>query len=127
LVTGAVDGALDRFGYGRIVNVTSITGSHGGPSMIVYAAANGAVQAFAAGLANDVAEFGVTVNCVAPGAVDTPRQRRRSPELRAERAAAIPMRRFAHPAEVAAAIAYFCSPEAAYVTGEVLLIDGGMP
>jgi NAD(P)-dependent dehydrogenase (short-subunit alcohol dehydrogenase family) len=114
-------------GYGRIVNVTSITGSFGGPQMNVYGAANGAIQAFSAGLAKDVAPHGITVNCVAPGAVDTPRQRRRSAELRAEREAAIPVGRFASPKEIAAAIAYFASLEAAYVTGEVLLIDGGMP
>jgi NAD(P)-dependent dehydrogenase (short-subunit alcohol dehydrogenase family) len=114
-------------GYGRIVNVTSITGSFGGPQMNVYGAANGAIQAFAAGLAKDVAEHGITVNCVAPGAVDTPRQRRRSAELRAEREAAVPLKRFASPTEIAAAIAYFTSPEAAYTTGEVLLIDGGLP
>jgi NAD(P)-dependent dehydrogenase (short-subunit alcohol dehydrogenase family) len=113
-------------GYGRIVNVTSTTGSFGGPKMNVYGAANGAIQAFSAGLAKDVAPHGITVNCVAPGAVDTPRQRRRSAELRAEREAAIPVGRFASPREIAAAIAYFASLEAAYVTGEVLLIDGGM-
>jgi len=114
-------------GYGRIVNVTSITGSFGGPQMNVYGAANGAIQAFSAGLAKDVAALGITVNCVAPGAVDTPRQRRRSAKLRAEREAAIPIGRFATAEEIAASIAYFASPEAAYVTGEVLLIDGGLP
>jgi NAD(P)-dependent dehydrogenase (short-subunit alcohol dehydrogenase family) len=114
-------------GYGRIVNVTSITGSFGGPGMNVYGAANGAIQAFSAGLAKDVAAHGITVNCVAPGAVDTPRQRRRSAELRAEREAAVPVGRFASPEEVAAAIGYFASAEAGYVTGEVLLIDGGLP
>jgi 3-oxoacyl-[acyl-carrier protein] reductase len=114
-------------GYGRIVNVTSITGSFGGPRMNVYGAANGAIQAFSAGLAKDVAAHGITVNCVAPGAVDTPRQAGRSPELRAEREAAVPLGRYATAAEIAAAIAYFASAEAAYTTGEVLLIDGGLP
>lgn len=119
--------AMIEAGYGRIVNVTSITGSHGGPQMNVYGAANGAIHAFSAGLAKDVAAHGITVNCVAPGAVDTPRHKNRSPELRARREAAAPVGRYATPAEVGAAIAYFASPEAAYVTGEVLLIDGGLP
>jgi NAD(P)-dependent dehydrogenase (short-subunit alcohol dehydrogenase family) len=125
--TRAVLPGMVARGGGRVVNVTSIGGVHGVAGMSVYSAAKGAIHAFTAALAKEVAHAGVTVNCVAPGTVDTPRQQARSPELRARRQAAIPLGRFAAAAEVAAAVAFFASAEAAYITGEVLLVDGGRP
>jgi NAD(P)-dependent dehydrogenase (short-subunit alcohol dehydrogenase family) len=119
-------GMIER-GFGRIVNVTSISGVFGVVDMSLYSAGKGGVHAFTAALAKEVAGSGVTVNCVAPGTVDTPRQRARDPQLRAARQAAVPLGRFALPEEVASAIGYFASDEAAYVTGEVLLVDGGRP
>jgi NAD(P)-dependent dehydrogenase (short-subunit alcohol dehydrogenase family) len=125
--TRAVLAGMVARGGGRVVNVTSIGGVHGVAGMSVYSAAKGAIHAFTAALAKEVAHAGVTVNCVAPGTVDTPRQRARNPELQARRREAIPLGRFAAASEVAAAVAFFASDEAAYITGEVLLVDGGRP
>jgi NAD(P)-dependent dehydrogenase (short-subunit alcohol dehydrogenase family) len=114
-------------GWGRIVNITSIAGTYGVDKMVLYGAGKGGVHAFTAGLAKEIAASGVTINCVAPGTVDTPRQRQRADDERARRMARVPVGRFAEPREVAAAVAYLASPEAAYVTGEILYIDGGRP
>jgi 3-oxoacyl-[acyl-carrier protein] reductase len=122
----ALPGMLER-GWGRIVNVTSIAGTYGVDKMVLYGAGKGGVHAFTAGLAKEIASSGVTINCVAPGTVDTPRQQQRAEDERARRMARVPTGRFAEPREVAAAIAYLASPEAAYVTGEILYIDGGRP
>ncbi len=113
--------------WGRIVNITSISGVHGVDQMVLYGAGKGALHAFSAGLGKELADSGVTVNCVAPGLVDTPRQRSRPAEELAARRARVPMGRFADPREIAAAVVYLASAEAAYVTGEVLLVDGGRP
>lgn len=113
--------------WGRIVNITSISGVHGVDQMVLYGAGKGALHAFSAGLGKELAGSGVTVNCVAPGLVDTPRQRSRPANELAARRARVPMGRFADPREIAAAVVYLASAEAAYVTGEVLLIDGGRP
>jgi len=125
--THAVLPGMIEAGYGRVVNVTSISGVHGVVGMSVYSAAKGGIHAFTAALAKEVAGTGVTVNCIAPGTVDTPRQRARDPQLRAARQAAIPLGRFATPEEVAAGVGFFASDESAYITGEVLLVDGGRP
>lgn len=125
--THAVLPSMQQRRYGRIVNITSISGVHGVVGMSLYSAGKSAIHAFTSALAKETAAFGVTVNCVAPGTVDTARQRARDPELRAARAAQIPLGRFASPDEVAATVGFFASDESAYVTGEVLLVDGGRP
>jgi NAD(P)-dependent dehydrogenase (short-subunit alcohol dehydrogenase family) len=125
--TRAVLPHMTRQGWGRIVNVTSIAGTVGVDRMVLYGAGKGGIHAFTAGLAKEIAASGITINCVAPGTVDTPRQRSRAPEERARRMERVPVGRFAEAEEVGAAIAYLASREAAYVTGEVLYLDGGRP
>lgn len=114
-------------GWGRIVNVTSIAGGVGVDRMVLYGAGKGAIHAFSLGLGKEIAASGVTVNCVAPGTVDTPRQRAREPHERDQRMARVPMGRFAAPEEIGATVAFLASREAAYITGEVLYVDGGRP
>lgn len=114
-------------GWGRVVNITSIAGSVGVSEMVLYGAGKGAIHAFSIGLGKEVAASGVTVNCVAPGSVDTPRQRARDPQERAARMNRVPMGRFAEPDEIGAAVAFLASREAGYISGEIVYVDGGRP
>lgn len=118
---------MTRQGWGRIVNISSISGSVGVKDMVLYGAGKGGMHAFTLGLAKEIAGTGVTINCVAPGTVDTPRQRARPAEERRERMARVPLGRFAEPEEIGAAVAFLASREAGYITGEVLFVDGGRP
>lgn len=110
--------------YGRIVNVTSVSGLRGLPGQANYSAAKGGLIAATKALAQEVARKKITVNAVAPGFIET--------DMTAELDAAalaktIPMRRFGKPEEVAKLVAFLASPDAAYITGEVVSINGGMP
>lgn len=122
----ALPGMIQR-GWGRIVSIGSVSGAFGVDQMVLYGASKGAIHAFTAGLAKEVAATGVTINAVAPGVVDTPRQRQRPADELARRAERVPLGRFAEPAEVASAVAFLVAPESAYITGEVLFVDGGRP
>lgn len=112
--------------YGRIVNITSPSGRLGFAGQANYAASKAGQVAFAQSLAKEVAKRNITVNCVSPGFVETefivglPEE-----QLKAYRAS-VPLRRFARPEEVAQAVLFLCSEEAAYITGTVLEISGGL-
>lgn len=110
--------------YGRIVNVTSVSGLRGLPGQANYSAAKGGLIAATKALAQEVARKKITVNAVAPGFIETDM----TAELDADALAkTIPMRRFGKPEEVAKLVAFLASPDAAYITGEVVSINGGMP
>jgi len=111
---------------GRIVLVSSITGLVGQPMRAAYSAAKGAVIAYAKSLAREVASRGMTVNCIAPQVVEGGLARRMKPAVRDLLLANTPLGRVCTPAEVAAAAVYLASPGAAYVTGTVLNLTGGM-
>jgi 2-hydroxycyclohexanecarboxyl-CoA dehydrogenase len=123
---------MQEAGYGRIVNIASEAGRVGSKGSAVYSAAKGGVISFTKTIARENARFGVTVNAIAPGPIDTPLLRRATDlgEL-GERIVetmkgATQLRRLGQPEEVAAAVAFLASEEAAYVTGETLGVSGGL-
>ncbi len=111
---------------GRIINVTSIVGSIGNPGQANYAAAKAGVLGFTKSLAREVASRGITVNAIAPGFIDTDMTRALNDEQRRGLLSQIPMGRLGTPADVAAAALYLASPEAGYLTGQTLHVNGGM-
>jgi 3-oxoacyl-[acyl-carrier protein] reductase len=109
--------------YGRIVNIVSLSGLKGMPGQTNYSAAKAGVIGATKALAQEVARRGVTVNAVAPGFVRTDMTTDLNEK---ELKALIPMQRFGEPEEVADAVAFLASPEASYITGNVLSINGGL-
>ena len=112
--------------WGRIVNITSVVGAIGNPGQANYVAAKAGLVGISKALAQEVASRGITVNCVAPGFIATPMTDAMTEEQRATINNRIPMGRMGNPAEIAAGVVYLTSAEAAYVTGSVLHINGGM-
>jgi 2-hydroxycyclohexanecarboxyl-CoA dehydrogenase len=116
-------------GHGRIVTVASDAGRVGSSGEVVYSGAKGAVIAFTKGLAREVARYGINVNCVAPGLVDTPLLSgiaEGNEKLIAAIVRSIPLGRTGTPEEIAAAICFFASPDATYITGQTLSVNGGL-
>ncbi len=111
---------------GRIINITSVVGVTGNPGQCNYAAAKAGIIGFTKALAREVALRGITVNAVAPGFIDTDMTRALSAEQRARLLSSIPLQRLGSVTEVAAAVAFLASPEAGYITGQTLHINGGM-
>ena len=112
--------------WGRIVNVSSIVGVTGNPGQANYAASKAAVIGMSKSLAAEVASRGITVNCVAPGFIATAMTDALNDEQKARISGSIPAGRMGLAEEIAAAAVYLASPEAAYVTGQTLHVNGGM-
>ena len=112
--------------WGRIINITSVVGAAGNPGQANYAAAKAGVVGMSKSLARELGSRNITVNCVAPGFIDTDMTRALSEEQKGALLAQIPLGRLGQPEDVAAAVAYLASPAAAYITGTVLHVNGGM-
>jgi 2-hydroxycyclohexanecarboxyl-CoA dehydrogenase len=132
-VTHAVLGGMQRRGGGAIVNVASEAGRVGSQGSVVYSAAKAGVIGFTRAVARESSRFGVRVNAVAPGPIDTPLLNAAPLEygeigerLKAGMIAATSMRRIGQPEEVAAAIAFLASDDASFVTGQTLNVSGGL-
>jgi len=112
--------------WGRIINITSVVGASGNPGQANYAAAKAGVVGMSKSLAREIGSRNITVNCVAPGFIDTDMTRALPQEQRKALLDHIPLGRLGTPEEVAAAVAYLASPGGGYVTGAVLHVNGGM-
>ncbi len=120
-----VDGMIER-GFGRVVNISSVNGQKGQFGQTNYSAAKAGVHGFTMALAQEVASRGVTVNTISPGYVATPMTAVMPEEIQDQIVATIPMRRMAHPAEIAQAVGFLCDERTAYITGANLPVNGGM-
>ena len=112
--------------YGRIIQIGSIVGTSGNPGQANYAAAKAAVVGFTKSLAQEVGSRNITVNCVAPGFIDTDMTRALSDAQREALLTRIPLGRLGSPEDIGHAVAFLASPRAAYITGATLHVNGGM-
>jgi 3-oxoacyl-[acyl-carrier protein] reductase len=112
--------------HGRVIGITSVVAFSGNAGQANYAAAKAGMIGMSKSIAAEVAGRGITVNCIAPGLITTAMTDKLTAEQRARLVGAIPAGRFGAPEEVAAAVVYLASAEAAYVTGQTLHINGGM-
>jgi len=125
LARAALRGMMKRR-FGRIIGITSIVGVTGNPGQANYAAAKAGMIGMSKALAAEVATRGITVNCVAPGFIETPMTDALNPQQKERLLGAIPAGRLGAAPDVAAAVAFLASDEAAYVTGQTLHVNGGM-
>ena len=112
--------------YGRIISITSVVGASGNPGQANYAAAKAGVAGMTRALARELGSRNITVNCVAPGFIETDMTAALQPEQQKALLGQIPLGRLGQPCDVAHAVAYLASPQAAYVTGQQLHVNGGM-
>jgi 3-oxoacyl-[acyl-carrier protein] reductase len=112
--------------YGRIVNITSVVGASGNPGQANYAAAKAGVAGMTRALARELGSRNITVNCVAPGFIETDMTASLQEEQQKALLGQIPLGHLGKPSDVAHAVAYLASPQAAYVTGQELHVNGGM-
>jgi 3-oxoacyl-[acyl-carrier protein] reductase len=111
---------------GRIINITSVVGSAGNPGQVNYAAAKAGVAGMTRALAREIGSRGITVNCVAPGFIDTDMTKVLPEEQQAALKTQIPLGRLGSPEDIGHAVAFLASPQAGYITGTTLHVNGGM-
>ncbi len=112
--------------YGRIINITSVVGASGNPGQANYAAAKAGVAGMTRALARELGSRGITVNCVAPGFIETDMTASLPQEQQKALLGQIPLGHLGKPADIAHAVAFLASPQAGYVTGQELHVNGGM-
>ena len=112
--------------YGRIVNIASVVGIIGNPGQANYAASKAGVIGFTKSMARELASRNITVNAVAPGYIETDMTNKLTDEQRKKLTDIIPMGRMGKPEDIAKVVGFLCSPEADYITGQVIAVDGGM-
>jgi len=112
--------------YGRIINITSVVGSAGNPGQMNYAAAKAGVAGMSRALAREIGSRNITVNCVAPGFIDTDMTKALTEQQVAALLQQSPAGRFGMPEDIAASVSFLASPQAGYITGTTLHVNGGM-
>jgi 3-oxoacyl-[acyl-carrier protein] reductase len=117
---------MTRARWGRIVNITSVVGAMGNAGQSNYAASKAGAAGFSRALAREIGTRGITVNCVAPGFIETDMTRDLPEQQRAALQAQIPLGRLGAPEEVASLVAFLCSEQAGYISGETIHVNGGM-
>ena len=125
LARGAMRGMMKKR-WGRIIGITSVVGVTGNPGQANYAAAKAGMMGMSKSLAQEVASRNITVNCVAPGFIETQMTGALNDDQKARIMSAVPAGRLGQSDEIAAAVVYLASPEAAYVTGQTIHVNGGM-
>jgi 3-oxoacyl-[acyl-carrier protein] reductase len=126
LLTRAASRHMVRARYGRIVNLASIAGMMGNPGQANYAASKAGVIAFTKTVAKELGRRNITANAVAPGFIDTEMTRILPDKVKEDVKQVIPSRKMGSPQDVAAAVGFLASPAAGYITGHVLVVDGGL-
>ena len=126
LLSRAVLRGMMKARAGRIVNVASVVGFTGNPGQTNYAAAKAGMVGFSKSLAREVGSRNITVNCVAPGFIETDMTRALGEDQRKQLLANVPLGRLGKIEDVAAAVVFLCSPGAAYITGATIHVNGGM-
>ncbi len=118
--------AMMKARYGRIINISSVVGAIGNMGQTNYAAAKAGIFGFSKSLAREVGSRNITVNCVAPGFIDTDMTRSLTTEQQQSLTQHVPLGRLGHPEEIASAVAFLASSAASYITGATLHVNGGM-